>query len=51
MNNKITFFIGILGVSLFVVSSILGGILENECKEILQSFFKLRRKEKAEKNY
>ena len=27
MNNKITFFIGILGVSLFVVSSILGGVL------------------------
>ena len=27
MNNKITFFIGILGVSLFVVSSILGGLL------------------------
>ncbi|WP_027391966.1 MULTISPECIES: DUF998 domain-containing protein [Aquimarina] len=27
MNNKITFFIGILGVSLFVVSSILGGFL------------------------
>jgi hypothetical protein len=27
MNNKITFLIGILGVSLFVVSSILGGFL------------------------
>ena len=27
MNNKITFFIGILGVSLFVISSILGGLL------------------------
>ncbi|WP_027076387.1 DUF998 domain-containing protein [Maribacter antarcticus] len=27
MNNKITFFIGILGVGLFVVSSIIGGIL------------------------
>jgi len=27
MRNKITFFIGILGVSLFVVSSIIGGIL------------------------
>ena len=27
MSNKITFFIGILGVSLFVVSSIVGGIL------------------------
>ena len=29
----------------------LGGILEKESKEILQSFFKVRRKEKAEKNY
>ncbi len=27
MNNKVTFFIGILGVGLFVVSSIIGGIL------------------------
>ena len=27
MKNKITFLIGILGVSLFVVSSIVGGIL------------------------
>ena len=31
--------------------AILGGILENESKEILQSFFKLRRKEQAKKNY
>ena len=31
--------------------AVLGGILENECKEILQSFFKLRRKEQAKKNY
>ena len=31
--------------------SVLGGILEKECKEILQFFFKLRRKEKAKKNY
>ena len=29
----------------------LGGILEKESKEILQSFFKLRRKEQAKKNY
>ncbi len=27
MNNKVTFFIGILGVGLFIVSSIIGGIL------------------------
>ena len=27
MNNKTTFLIGIIGVSLFVVSSVLGGIL------------------------
>ena len=31
--------------------SVLGGILEKESKEILQSFFKLRRKEQAKKNY
>ena len=31
--------------------AVLGGILENESKEILQSFFKLRRKEQAKKNY
>ena len=31
--------------------AVLGGILENESKEILQSFFKLRRKEQANKNY
>jgi len=30
---------------------VLGGILEKESKEILQSFFKLRRKEQAKKNY
>ena len=30
---------------------VLGGILEKESKEILQSFFKLRRKEQANKNY
>ena len=29
----------------------LGGILEKESKEILQSFFKVRRKEQAKKNY
>ena len=27
MNNKLTFLIGILGVSLFVISSIVGGLL------------------------
>jgi tRNA(adenine34) deaminase len=31
--------------------TVLGGILEKESKEILQSFFKLRRKEQAKKNY
>ena len=31
--------------------AVLGGILENESKAILQSFFKLRRKEQAKKNY
>ena len=31
--------------------AVLGGILEKESKEILQSFFKLRRKEQAKKNY
>ena len=31
--------------------AVLGGILENESKEILQSFFKLRRKEQTKKNY
>jgi tRNA(adenine34) deaminase len=31
--------------------AVLGGILEKESKEILQSFFKLRRKEQANKNY
>ena len=30
---------------------VLGGVLEKESKEILQSFFKLRRKEQAKKNY
>ena len=30
---------------------VLGGILEKESKEILQSFFKLRRKEQAKKDY
>ena len=31
--------------------TVLGGILEKESKKILQSFFKLRRKEQAKKNY
>ena len=31
--------------------AVLGGILEKESKEILQSFFKLRRTEQAKKNY
>ena len=31
--------------------SVLGGILEKESKEILQSFFKLRRTEQVKKNY
>jgi tRNA(adenine34) deaminase len=31
--------------------AVLGGILEKESKEILQSFFKLRRKEQAKKKY
>ena len=31
--------------------SVLGGILEKESKEILQSFFKLRRKEQTKNNY
>ena len=31
--------------------AVLGGILEKESKEILQFFFKLRRKEQAKKNY
>jgi hypothetical protein len=36
MNNKITFLIGILGVSLFVVSSILGGFLIENYNELSQ---------------
>ena len=31
--------------------TVLGGILEKESKKILQSFFKLRRKEQVKKNY
>jgi tRNA(adenine34) deaminase len=31
--------------------AVLGGILEKESKEILQSFFKLRRKEQTKNNY
>ena len=36
MNNKITFLIGIVGVSLFVVSSILGGFLIENYNELSQ---------------
>ena len=36
MNNKITFLIGIVGVSLFVVSSILGGFLLENYNELSQ---------------
>ncbi len=36
MNNKSTFYIGILGASLFVISSILGGILIDGYNEISQ---------------
>ncbi|MBT8183171.1 MAG: DUF998 domain-containing protein [Eudoraea sp.] len=36
MNNKTTFFIGILGASLFVISSILGGILIDDYSIISQ---------------
>ena len=36
MNNKTTFFVGILGASLFVISSILGGILIEDYSVISQ---------------
>ncbi|MFT6873247.1 MAG: hypothetical protein ACJAVN_002265, partial [Roseivirga sp.] len=36
MNNKITFLIGIVGVILFVVSSILGGFLIENYNELSQ---------------